>query len=182
MESYGRGRGGPGSRPGTVEAGYHFAPKSECGVDGHQRRQFPPELGQRGDFHSDFHVYAVEWSKDSLKYFVDDEVVMELTGFHVPIIPRWPFFVALDTAVSPFGLPDALKCDYDLYHYIDYVRVYRREMKGVKEKVLYFWMFALAFLGLTLGVGACLVTRQMMRQREMGPDPLFGGSGAGIPW
>jgi len=48
---------------------------------------------------------------------------VELTAFHVPIIPRWPFYLILNTAVSPFGLPDALECDYDLYHYVDYVRV-----------------------------------------------------------
>ena len=27
MQSFGRGRGGPGARAGTVESGYHFAPK-----------------------------------------------------------------------------------------------------------------------------------------------------------
>jgi len=73
----------------------------------------------------------VEWDKESLKYFVDDEMTSEITRFHVPIIPRWPFFLILNTAVSPFGLPDALDCDTDLYHYVDYVRVYKRVSKSV---------------------------------------------------
>ena len=70
----------------------------------------------------------MEWDKESLKYFVDDEMTSEITRyvfpfpnpdalfahtrltlsfigirFHVPIIPRWPFFLILNTAVSPFG-------------------------------------------------------------------------------
>jgi len=83
-------------------------PQGECGVDGVARSLYPKEIGERNDFHSDFHVFAVEWEKGSLKYFVDGEMTMELTSFHVPIIPRWPFYLILYTAVSPFGLLGAL--------------------------------------------------------------------------
>jgi hypothetical protein len=57
------------------------------------------------------------------RYNEDGVKTMELTSFHVPIIPRWPFYLILNTAVSPFGLPDALECDYDLYHYGGAVQV-----------------------------------------------------------
>ena len=150
--TYGKGRGGPGKRPGTVESGYHFAPKGECGVDGQATGTFPSEAlgypaGAKLDFHSAFHTFAVEWDKDSLKYFVDGQLTNELTRFHVPIIPRWPFYLILNTAVSPFGLPEALECERDLYHYVDYVRVYQRATKTVDDKV---WVF------LVTAVGGCL--------------------------
>ena len=126
--------------PGTVESGYHFAPKGECGVDGQATGTFPSEAlgypsGAKMDFHSAFHTFAVEWDKDALRYFVDGTLTNELTRFHVPIIPRWPFYLILNTAVSPFGLPEALECGRDLYHYVDYVRVYQRATKTVDDKV-----------------------------------------------
>jgi hypothetical protein len=34
------------------------------------RQQYPADIGERMDFHSDFHVFAVEWDKGSLTYFV----------------------------------------------------------------------------------------------------------------
>ena len=89
--------------------------------DGTGDGTFPRKM----DFHGSFHTFAVEWDKESLKYFVDGTLTNELTRFHVPIIPRWPFYLILNTAVSPFGLPEALQCERDLYHYVDYVRVYQ---------------------------------------------------------
>lgn len=182
MQSFGRGRGGPGARAGTVESGYHFAPKGECGVDGLARQQFPAELGERADFHTDFHVYAVEWDKESLTYFVDGVVTMELSSFHVPIIPRWPFYLILNTAVSPFGLPEALECDYDLYHYVDYVRVYRRQVKEVHSEVWWFLSLAVGGLLLALGLAACVVMRQaaveaLEEEGEEGRLSVSGGAG-----
>ena len=166
MASYARGRGGPGARAGTVESGYHFAPKGECGVDGSARQTFPSEMGAKMDFHSDFHVFAVEWDKASLTYFVDGVPTMELTSFHVPIIPRWPFYLILNTAVSPFGLPEALDCDYDLYHYVDYVRVYRREVREVDNRVWWFLYLAVGGLTMALALAACVVMRQVRADEE----------------
>ena len=162
--AYGKGRGGPGKRPGTVESGYHFAPKGECGVDGQATATFPSEAlgyapGAKMDFHSDFHTFAVEWDKDSLKYFVDGSLVNELTRFHVPIIPRWPFYLILNTAVSPFGLPEALECERDLYHYVDYVRVYQRATKTVDNKVWAFLAMATTGCLAALCLAACCAMR-----------------------
>ena len=162
--AFGKGRGGPGKKPGTVESGYHFAPKGECGVDGQATGTFPSEAlgypsGAKMDFHSAFHTFAVEWDKDALRYFVDGTLTNELTRFHVPIIPRWPFYLILNTAVSPFGLPEALECGRDLYHYVDYVRVYQRATKAVDDKVWAF-LFAAVFGCLAaLGIAACCAMR-----------------------
>ena len=187
--AYGRGRGGPGARAGTVEAGYHFAPQGECGVDGEAKAQYPPQSGGtgsddnpltdhlnnlRGDFHSEFHVFAVEWDKRSLAYFVDGVETLRLSQFHVPIIPRWPFYVALSTAVSAFGMPDALECDYDSYHYVDYVRVYRRETRGVDGKVWTFLGSSVAGLAVALALVACCAARNALDEDEGAVDE-YGG-------
>ena len=187
--AYGRGRGGPGARAGTVEAGYHFAPQGECGVDGEAKAQYPPQSGGtgsddnpltdnlnnlRGDFHSEFHVFAVEWDKRSLAYFVDGVETLRLSQFHVPIIPRWPFYVALSTAVSAFGMPDALECDYDSYHYVDYVRVYRRETRGVDGKVWTFLGSSVAGLAVALALVACCAARNALDEDEGATDD-YGG-------
>ena len=168
--AYGRGRGGPGARAGVVESGYHFAPKGECGVDGSAKSQYPSDVGTRKDFHSDFHVFAVEWDKNALRYFVDGVQTSELTSFHVPIIPRWPFYLILNTAVSPYGLPDVLDCDYDMYHYVDYVRVYRRVAKGAESRVWVFLASAAAGLVLVLALAACCAMRSALDDDERDDD------------
>jgi len=147
MQSYGRGRGGPGTRAGTVESGYHFAPQGECGVDGYARSAYPSPLDVKIDFSDDFHVFAVEWNKESLTFYVDGHVVNELSQFNVPIIPRWPFYLILNTAVSPFGMPEALEqCADDMFHYVDYVRVYKRAAVRLSPEVWHFLTFSAVVL------------------------------------
>ena len=136
-------------------------------MDGSAKSQFPPEVGARMDFHSDFHVYAVE-DKNAVRYFVDGVQTSELTSFHVPIIPRWPFYLILNTAVSPYGLPDALDCDYDMYHYVDYVRVYRRVTKGAESRVWVFLASAAAGLVLVLALAACCAMRSALDDDDGG--------------
>lgn len=147
MQSYGKGRGGPGTRAGTVESGYHFAPQGECGVDGYARSAYPAPLDDKVDFSDGFHTFAVEWSKETLTFFVDGHVVNELSQFNVPIIPRWPFYLILNTAVSPFGMPDALdQCADDMFHYVDYVRVYKRAAVRLSSDVWHFLTFSVVVL------------------------------------
>ena len=148
MQSYGRGLGGPGTRPGTVETGYHFAPKGECGAEGYSRSAYPPMLERQIDFSVAFHTYAVEWSKESLTFFVDGRPVHQLSRFNVPIIPRWPFYLILNTAVSPFGMPAALgeDCAEDMFHFVDYVRVYKRASAVMTQDVYRFLIFSVVTL------------------------------------
>ena len=160
MQSYGRGRGGPGTRPGTVESGYHFAPKAECGAEGYARSAFPPFLEQPIDFSTDFHTFAVEWSKESLTFFVDDHPVHHISRFNVPIIPRWPFYLILNTAVSPFGMPAALnECDGDMFHYVDYVRVYKKTSATLSPDVWRFLVFSFVVLTTFITISVCTLRR-----------------------
>lgn len=77
------------------------------------------------DFSKDFHVYAVEWDKDSIKWFVDGKQHLEVSEY----VPHEPFFIILNTAVGGDwpGSPNS-KTQFPQEHKIDYVRVYAREI------------------------------------------------------
>ena len=53
------------------------------------------------DWAREFHVFAVEWDKESLRFFIDDVFTHEVNAYSAPMIPRWPFFVGIGTSVSP---------------------------------------------------------------------------------
>jgi len=84
---------------------------------------------------SDFHIYGIEWSPDSVEWFVDHARYFKLTPASLPRNTRWvfnaPFFILLNLAIggpktflgtpspnAPFPPQDML---------IDYVRVYQAE-------------------------------------------------------
>ena len=77
------------------------------------------------DWAREFHVFAVEWDKESLRFFIDDVFTHEVNAYSAPMIPRWPFFVGIGTSVSPYGVLEALKnCEQDdQFAIIDYCRV-----------------------------------------------------------
>ena len=150
-----------------VESGTTSRPRESAGWTAAPSRSSPGGWRANG-FPLDFHVYAVEWDKNALRYFVDGVQTSELTSFHVPIIPRWPFYLILNTAVSPYGLPDALDCDYDMYHYVDYVRVYRRVAKGAESRVWVFLASAAAGLVLVLALAACCAMRSALDDDDGG--------------
>ena len=90
----------------------------------------PYEL-DAGTVADDFHVYAIEWTPDQIRWFVDDEEFFALTPDDIPAGSEWvynhPFFIIMNVAVggrfpgnpddtTPF--PQSLRADY--------VRVYAR--------------------------------------------------------
>ncbi len=79
------------------------------------------------DFSQDFHVYAVEWNKDSIKWFIDGQQCLEVSDY----VPHEPFFIILNTAVGGDwpGSPNS-KTQFPQEHKIDYVRVYAQEIPG----------------------------------------------------
>ena len=77
-----------------------------------------------------FHVYAIEWTKDYLKIFVDDQLELDFQrAEEEPKAESWPFdqpcFMILNTAIggSWGGVigPDTCPAEF----IIDYVRVYQ---------------------------------------------------------
>ncbi len=75
------------------------------------------------DYSGDFHVYALEWEPDSIRWYIDGR------QFHSSVagIPHTPHYLILNTAVGGVwpGNPDSTTV-FPQYHDIDYVRVYQR--------------------------------------------------------
>lgn len=83
-------------------------------------------------FAEDFHVYAVEWEEDVVRWYVDDELYKTRTPEDVPNGARWvydhPFYLLLNVAVGGNwpGSPDGTTT-FPQTLTVDYVRVYERE-------------------------------------------------------
>lgn len=77
----------------------------------------------------DFHVFAVEWTKDDIRWFFDGKTYKAITRQDIPPKTRWvfdhPFFVILNFAVGGKwpGSPDG-STQFPQSMLIDYVRVY----------------------------------------------------------
>jgi beta-glucanase (GH16 family) len=78
-----------------------------------------------------FHVYAVEWAPNDLKFYCDGNLITERTPADLPAGTKWvydhPFFILLNVAVGGAwpGDPDATTA-FPQQMLVDYVRVYRR--------------------------------------------------------
>ncbi len=77
----------------------------------------------------DFHVYAVEWAPNSVKFFVDTTLYETRTPADIPPGTEWvynhPFFILLNLAVGGTwpGDPDG-STQFPAQMLVDYVRVY----------------------------------------------------------
>jgi beta-glucanase (GH16 family) len=82
-------------------------------------------------FANDYHVYAVEWSPNEIKFYVDDNLYATRTPADLPPGTKWiydhPFFIILNLAVGGSwpGSPDA-NTTFPQKMLVDYVRVYKR--------------------------------------------------------
>jgi beta-glucanase (GH16 family) len=82
-------------------------------------------------FADDFHVFAVEWEEDVVRWYVDDELYKTRTPADVPDGARWvydhPFYVILNVAVGGNwpGAPDSTTT-FPQTMLVDYVRIYGR--------------------------------------------------------
>jgi beta-glucanase (GH16 family) len=84
-----------------------------------------------GRFADDFHVFAVEWEPNAIRFYVDDHLYATQTPAALPAGTKWvfdhPFFILLNVAVGGSfpGSPDQTST-YPQTMEVDYVRVYRR--------------------------------------------------------
>jgi beta-glucanase (GH16 family) len=82
-------------------------------------------------FADDFHVYAVEWEKKAIRFYVDDHLYETRTPVELPKATKWvydhPFFILLNVAVGGGwpGNPDSTSV-FPQAMLVDYVRVYKR--------------------------------------------------------
>jgi beta-glucanase (GH16 family) len=81
-------------------------------------------------FSDGFHVFAIEWQPQIIRFYVDDVLYETRTTADLPPGAPWafdhPFFLVLNVAVGGYwpGDPDATT-DFPVNMLVDYVRVYR---------------------------------------------------------
>jgi beta-glucanase (GH16 family) len=91
------------------------------------------KLPARGRLSDDFHLYAIEWEPQVVRFYFDKELYATFTSAQWPPDGTWvfdhPFFLILNVAVGGDwpGSPDATSI-FPQKMYVDYVRVYQREI------------------------------------------------------
>ena len=78
-----------------------------------------------------FHVYAIEWEPDAIRWYVDGALYQTRTPASLPAGRRWvfdhPFFIILNVAVGGnWPGPPSAATTFPQTMAIDYVRVYQR--------------------------------------------------------
>ncbi len=82
-------------------------------------------------FSDSFHVFALEWEPQAIRFYVDDALYATRTPAELPAGKKWvydhPFFVILNLAVGGDwpGYPDATTV-FPQTMQVDYLRVYRK--------------------------------------------------------
>ena len=115
-----------GKEPSLVHATIHGP-----GYSGAHGISAPFSLSDGSKMADDFHVYAVEWEPNALRFYVDEHLYATRTPADLPKGTKWvydhPFFLLLNVAVGGGwpGSPDASTV-FPQEMLVDYVRVYRR--------------------------------------------------------
>jgi len=94
--------------------------------------KYPLPVGE--SVHTGFHLYAVEWAPNDIKFFFDDKLIVERTPADLPPGAIWvydhPFFIILNLAVGgnwPGNSDEATVFPQQMV--VDYVRVYTRSSR-----------------------------------------------------
>ena len=106
-----------GHFPDKVHMTHHFRMP-----DGSARKH--GEVFRGPDFSKDFHVFAVEWERDEIRWYIDRQLRFKSRDN----VPSAPMQIILNTAVGGDwpGEPTS-KTVFPQHHDIDYVRVYTRD-------------------------------------------------------
>ncbi len=89
----------------------------------------PGDRPGNSSFADDFHIFAVEWEPNTIRFYVDDHLYATRTPADLPEGAKWvydhPFFILLNVAVGGDwpGNPDATSV-FPQTMLVDYVRVY----------------------------------------------------------
>ena len=118
---------GKGRLPNWTSGALHRGPDPSGNLITADEYELP-----KGDFHSEFHVFAVEWEPEQIRWYVDDVLFQTIDKpegvekAYWPFDHGHPFFLILNLAVGgwfdkPHMPPDDLEPQRLL---VDYVRVY----------------------------------------------------------
>lgn len=114
------------------EAGRIYSTLHGPGYSGATAISAPYDLPPGEAVNTGFHVYAVEWSPERIRFYLDDKLIVERTPKDLPQGTKWvydhPFFMILNVAVGGGwpGYPDDTTM-FPQSMLVDYVRVYRKE-------------------------------------------------------
>jgi beta-glucanase (GH16 family) len=114
-----------GREPSTVHGTIHGP-----GYSGAKGIGAPYSLPGRRRFADDFHVFAIEWEPNAIRWYVDDVLYETRTPADLPPGARWvydhPFFIILNVAIGGSwpGAPDE-STQFPQTMLVDYVRVYK---------------------------------------------------------
>jgi beta-glucanase (GH16 family) len=114
-----------GQIPSVVSSAVHGPGYSGGGAITRQHAVSGPPLPE------DFHVYAVEWEPNRMRFIVDNTAFFEVTPDSLPAGRKWvfdqPFFIILNIAVGgSFVGPVGSNTVFPQTMKVDYVRVYKR--------------------------------------------------------
>ena len=123
-----------GKEPSMIHGSIHGP-----GYIGNVGIEAPYTLPGEQRFADDFHVFAVEWSPDSIAFFVDETMYVKRT--RADLRPGWkwvfdkPFFLILNLAVGGDwpGPPDS-STHFPQEMLVDYVRVYEPTTNGSAQR------------------------------------------------
>jgi len=122
-----------GKEPNTVHGTIHGP-----GYSGAEGISAPLATAVDQKFADDFHVYAVEWEPNEIRFYVDEYLYATRTPADLPKGTKWvydhPFFLLLNVAVGGGwpGNPDATSV-FPQTMLVDYVRVYKRSDSAARE-------------------------------------------------
>jgi len=117
-----------GKEPGTVHGSLHGPSTTTRTSDATSIFTLP--AGQA--FADDFHLFAVEWERGVVRFYVDSNLYATFTESRWPAGGTWvfdhPFFIILNVAVGGNwpGSPDSTTV-FPRHLLVDYVRVYTRQ-------------------------------------------------------
>ena len=107
-----------GHEPNILYGTLHY-----CSFDG-TRRSSSGKWIDTVDYTKDFHLYVLEWEPDSIRWYIDGQLLHSTTSG----IPHKPHYLILNTAVGGNwpGNPDSTT-NFPQFHDIDYVRIYQKK-------------------------------------------------------
>ena len=107
-----------GHEPNILYATLHY-----CTFDGEKRTSSGKWEGPV-DYSKDFHIYALEWEPDSIRWYIDGQLLHATTDG----IPHTPHYLILNTAIGGVwpGNPDSTT-SFPQFQDIDYVRVFQKK-------------------------------------------------------
>jgi len=90
---------------------------------------------QEFDIADDFHIFAIDWDAEGIRFFFDDDMYFEIgpedLGDREWVFDQ-PFFFILNLALGgTLGGSIAPDLEYPIQYYVDYVRVYQPISDGV---------------------------------------------------